>query len=96
MEACLREVAEETGIRLNASDVVTVLRRYTVWVPEYNLEVHKPIFTAETTVEEIRISDEHLAYKWVPLHKVESYLFWDSSKATFQKVKDFYQQRYYS
>ncbi|MCP4402553.1 MAG: NUDIX domain-containing protein [bacterium] len=92
MQACLREVVEETGIRLDVSDIVTVIRQYKVWVPEYNLEVRKPIFTVETSVEEIRISDEHLAYQWVPLHEVESWLFWDSSKATFQKVKAFYEQ----
>ena len=93
MQACLREVSEETGIRLNASDVMTVIRHYKVWVPEYSLEVRKPIFTAETSIEKVNISDEHLAYKWVSLHDVESWLFWDSSKATFQRVKAFYQKR---
>lgn len=93
MQACLREVLEETGIRLDVSNIATVLRQYKVWVPEYRLEVRKPIFTAETTVEEVSISDEHLAYQWVPFQEVESWLFWDSSKATFQKVKAFYEQR---
>ena len=94
MQACLREVLEETGIRLNASEIVTVLRQYKVWVPEYSLEVRKPIFTAETRVEDINISDEHLAYEWVPFHEVESWLFWNSSKNTFKKVKAFYKERY--
>ena len=89
MQACRREVLEETGVCLDASDIVTVVRQYRVWVPEYSLEVRKPIFTAETTVEDINISDEHLAYQWVPLHEVESWLFWDSSKATFQAVNAF-------
>lgn len=92
VDACIREVWEETGIRLCSSDIVTVLDDFRVYVPEYHLEVRKPIFTTETTCETITISDEHLTYRWAAPEDMESFLFWESNKLSFASVKAFYEQ----
>ncbi len=94
--ACLREVQEETGIIVSPSELVTVLEEYRVWIPEYQLEVRKPVFTVETELDEVFISDEHLDYQWVAPHEVKEWLYWDSNKATFAAAHAFYQQRYQS
>ena len=91
LHACLREVREETGIALNEADVIVIHDEVHVFVPEYNLEVRKPIFTAATNVSEIQVSDEHLAYQWVAPEAVPSMLFWESNKRTFADVQAFYQ-----
>ncbi|PIE32702.1 NUDIX pyrophosphatase [candidate division KSB3 bacterium] len=92
--ACLREVREETGIVLQPSELVTVIEEYRIWIPEYRLEVRKPVFTAETDLDEVFISDEHLAYQWVAPYDVKNWLYWDSSKATFEAVHSFYHECY--
>ena len=91
LHACLREVREETDIALNEADVIVIHDEVHVFVPEYNLEVRKPIFTAVTNVSEIQVSDEHLAYQWVAPEAVPSMLFWESNKRTFADVRAFYQ-----
>ena len=92
IEACIREVWEETGIRLHASNIVTVLDEFRVYVPEYHLEVRKPIFTAETTQETITISEEHLAYRWTWPEEMDTLLFWESNKHSFASIKAFYEK----
>ena len=86
----MREVLEETGLTIQSSEIVTVLDEFRVWVPEYTLDVRKPIFTVETAIEHITISDEHLSYQWVIPEDVTSFLFWDSNKTTFEAVNTFY------
>ncbi len=92
INACLREVWEETGIVLKPSKVHTVLKEFRVFVPEYKLEVRKPVFTAQTTMEQVLISDEHLAYQWVSPEHTKEFLFWESNKRSFDAVHAFYQQ----
>ncbi|MDY0095698.1 MAG: NUDIX domain-containing protein [Candidatus Vecturithrix sp.] len=92
IDACVREVREETGITLAPESIVTVLEEFRVVVPEYHLIVRKPIFTAETTIETITISDEHLAYCWAAPENVASLLFWESNKTSFGAVQEFYRQ----
>lgn len=90
LQACVREVREETGIVLATSDIVVIQEDFHVFVPEYDLEVRKPIFTATTAIERIAISDEHLAYQWVAPEQVPETLFWESNRISFAAVKAFY------
>ncbi|GAK58907.1 NUDIX hydrolase [Candidatus Vecturithrix granuli] len=94
IDACLREVREETGVVLQPENIVTVLEDFRVVVPEYHLIVRKPIFTAETAIDAITISDEHLAYCWIAPEIVTSLLFWESNKVSFQAVQKFYRQNF--
>ena len=90
VQACLREVFEETGLTLPPSALRLVLPEFRVAVPEYDAQVRKPVFTVETSMTQITISAEHRAYQWVMPDQVAGLLCWDSYRATFAAIRVLY------
>lgn len=89
MGACIREVEEESGILFTENDISLVIERFTVPVPQKNFLLVKPIYIAQTEVTDIRISEEHMDYKWALPGEVPDLLLWDSNRYTFSKVLEF-------
>ncbi len=88
-QACIREVSEESGILFTENDITVVLDRFTVHVPQKDFLLVKPIYIARTKNTEVRISEEHLDFKWTLPDEVPGLLLWDSNRYTFSKVLEF-------
>ena len=86
-EACLREVLEETGVKIDKSDIVKLLDTFKVY--REKMELHKTIFVAVLDRASITISDEHIDYKWEMPEMVEQMLLWGSNKTTFGIVMSY-------
>lgn len=84
--ACIREVEEETGILFGENDLIRVVDRFTIPVPQEDFLLVKPVFAVETTEYRVAISDEHVAHRWTKPDEVSALLHWDSNRHTFKLV----------
>lgn len=83
--AAVREVTEETGVRLTAEDLVAVATGVVVEVA-VDLRIDKTLFAARTGHDRVALSDEHVGYRWVPAEDVAGGLYWDSNRRTWDMV----------
>ena len=90
VQACIREVQEETGLLLNEKDLEMVCEKFIVQVPERNMEIHKPVYAVRIKTETIKLSKEHVDYIWAEPAIVPDLLLWESNKNSFRKVADTY------
>lgn len=86
VDACLREVREETGFVLAAKELELVIPEFSFCIPDAKIELRKPVYLARVFSEQVTFSAEHVAYCWFPSREVESKLHWDSNKESFRKV----------
>jgi dATP pyrophosphohydrolase len=84
--ACLREVAEETGVELTAEQLEVVIPEFSFCIPEARIELRKPIYLARIRSEKVVLSSEHIGYYWFDAKDVENQLHWDSNKESFRQV----------
>jgi dATP pyrophosphohydrolase len=84
--ACVREVEEETGVKLVPEELELVIPRFSFCVPGTRLEIRKPVYLARVYSEQVVISEEHIAYCWCDSTEVESRLYWDTSRESFRQV----------
>lgn len=84
--ACLREVEEETGVRLAADQLELVIPEFSFCIPEARLELHKPVYLARVHSEKVVISAEHVAYCWFDSAEVSERLHWESNRESFRRV----------
>lgn len=86
--ACIREVVEETGIKLNVEQIKELEYKLDVKLERQGLLVKKTIFVSKLLPQNthITISNEHDSFLWVELANVKQYLFWDSNIDTFNHV----------
>lgn len=84
--ACLREVAEETGVELEAEQLEVVIPEFSFCIPDARIELRKPIYLARVRSEKVVLSSEHIGYYWFDSKDVESQLHWDSNKESFRQV----------
>ncbi len=94
-ETVAREVKEETNI----SDLTFVpgFREKIFWF--YRKEgktIYKEaiFYLAETRAEEVRISFEHIDFKWLPYHEALNQLTFKNSKAVLQKANKFLKEKH--
>lgn len=85
-QACRREIFEETGLQFTLSDLFPV-GHSTVKIDE-DLTIQKSLFLVRTEKKEIRLSDEHVDFQWLPLNQVSSQLYWPSNQATFETIRE--------
>lgn len=87
LQACLREVAEETGLRLDSGNVKVVVDGFDVVINQ-SLTVRKVVYavqvseTSGTTLN----PDEHQDARWVPVSEVEGWLLWESNRETWKHI----------
>jgi dATP pyrophosphohydrolase len=86
VEACLREVQEETGVALSAERLEVVIPEFCFCIPEARIELRKPVYLARVRSEKVVLSSEHIGYYWFDAADVEGNLHWDSNKESFRHV----------
>ena len=88
IEACIREVKEETNLQINLQIVRDLNYEFEILIREDDLVIKKSLFMCRDLDPdlEIKISDEHDDFMWVKLEEVRNYLFWDSNKNTFKEL----------
>lgn len=94
VEACLREVEEETGVKLAAEMLETVIPEFCFCIPEARIELRKPVYLARVRSEKVVLSSEHIGYYWFDATDVESHLHWDSNKESFRQVLAFTRRQF--
>jgi dATP pyrophosphohydrolase len=85
LEACMREVVEETGLIINEQDLIGWQRTIRVNTPTLNIK--KSLFLGIINDSEVIISEEHDEYKWVSPKNISSSLYWDSNRETWGKIE---------
>ncbi|WP_028578332.1 NUDIX hydrolase [Desulfomicrobium escambiense] len=94
VEACLREVEEETGVKLAAEMLETVITEFCFCIPEARIELRKPVYLARVRSEKVVLSSEHIGYYWFDAVDVEGHLHWDSNKESFRQVLAFTRRQF--
>ncbi|MCP3926777.1 MAG: NUDIX domain-containing protein [Desulfobacterales bacterium] len=91
LEACIREVREESGLKIKTDDLNIVIDKIIFEIPEEDMELRRTIFIVYTTETEVILSDEHLSFKWESPENIYDKLLWNSNKTTFMKIKSLVQ-----
>lgn len=86
INACLREVEEETGVVLSPEQIEIVIPEFTFCIPEARIELRKPIYLARVRSDKVVLSSEHVGYYWFDTRDVDAHLHWDSNKESFRHV----------
>lgn len=86
VQACLREVEEETGVTLTAEQLEVVIPEFSFCIPDARIELRKPVYLARVRSEKVVLSSEHIGYYWFDAGDVESHLHWDSNRESFRQV----------
>lgn len=89
LDACVREVYEETGIQLAESAITKVIDHFVVPVPEKNFEIHKPVYLGLTRQERVVISEEHTGYRWCSSSEIIPRLLWESNRNSYEKINSY-------
>ena len=85
-EAAIRELKEETSlepVRMFVADYVS--RFYESHQDRINLV---PVFGIEVDSSEVKLSKEHVDYKWVDIYEALDTLVWRGQKESIQPVYD--------
>jgi len=89
-----REIKEETGI-----DDIKFIEGFKTWIKYFfkkdNQNIMKIVtfFLAETKQEDVKLSFEHIGYKWLPYEKAFERLTFKNAKEVLKKANDFLAQR---
>ena len=92
LEACMREVVEETGLIINEHDLIGWKEIIHVNLPTLN--IRKSLFLGVINDSEIIISEEHDEYKWASPKSISSSLYWDSNRETWEKIQTLIHSEY--
>jgi dATP pyrophosphohydrolase len=85
LEACLREVLEETGILLDAEEVREIANGIAVTITA-DLTINKTLFRARTDARSVTVSSEHDRHEWVAIEAVAKRLHWPSNRETWRMI----------
>jgi bis(5'-nucleosidyl)-tetraphosphatase len=91
-EAAVRETEEETGLTVDQLKIIEGFEEHVRWF--YRIEkqmVQKKVtyFLAETNVEDVKVSEEHIGAKWLSFENALNLLQYKNSKKMLQKAEDF-------
>lgn len=74
-QTALRELKEETGLIPDLFWTVPTLNHF--YEPESDQTHFIPAFAAKVSGDsEIKLNDEHVAFKWLPVGDIPSYIYW--------------------
>ncbi|MFJ9174946.1 NUDIX pyrophosphatase [Streptomyces sp. NPDC102360] len=86
-QAVLREISEETGLRLTLDDVREITTGLDVVISP-DLTVSKTLFLARTpTLDVVTNPDEHQDHQWTEPALVPEALYWDSNRETWAMIQ---------
>lgn len=86
LQACVREVQEETGILLGPEQVELVIPEFSFCIPNTRVELRKPVYLALVYEPEVILSPEHIDFGWFVKDQVNNHLHWDSNRQSFAQV----------
>lgn len=85
-EACVREIFEETGLKVRAGDLRRVPGHWEFDLPHQ--VIRKELFWVEVTEAAVRTApEEHDDWRWAPVSAVEGQLYWESNRRTWAAVQ---------
>jgi len=88
-QACIREVFEETGFRLQQNNLHCLRRNFRVSVDD-TFELDKHVFLYETPVFEVTLSpSEHENYQWASFADIADLLTYPSNQRTWVWAEEF-------
>ena len=92
-ETIKREVKEKTGIKNiklveNFKETIKYFFRH----EGKNVLKFVTFFLAETKIEEVKISQEHIGYKWLSYPEALNFLTFNNAKEILKKANDFLRQ----
>ena len=88
MEACLREVFEETGLFLQRRELKVLPTPVDVTLAADNRIIRKHVFIAKLSAgrHPVRLSKEHVGFNWTPVDLIKNKLRWESDKERWDMV----------
>ena len=87
LDACRREIREETGIDAPADRIESLDLDLEIPVPAAGWLVRKRVFIARLPEQPITLSPEHVDARWVPIGEVEAMLHWDTCRTACARVR---------
>ncbi|MGW2998737.1 NUDIX hydrolase [Streptomyces sp. NPDC001155] len=87
LQAALREIREETGLKLTESQLIEIAANLVVVIsPEET--IIKTLYAASTPDAKVITNPlEHQAHQWLPPAQVADVLFWGSNRDTWKLVR---------
>ncbi len=94
-EAAIREISEETGIKINSIIKLTSM----AYIPANAISERHRIYWAKNTyvipeyhfafecVSDIKLSNEHIGYEWLSYKDAMARLTWDSNKTALYELR---------
>ena len=82
-EACLREIQEETNLKIDELYSVPFVNSFYEWETD---SIHSiPVFLAITKESKVTMNDEHDKYEWLYIDEAISRLEWPGQKKGIEK-----------
>jgi len=93
-QAAAREIKEETGLDYGKGDIEFVdgFKEKTSWfyrLKGQNIFKQATYFLAEAKKKDVKLSEEHLEYKWLEFDAAVAQLTYDNSKSVLKKADEF-------
>ncbi len=91
--AAMREVEEETGLK-----DIKFIEGFKRWIKYFfrwegkNILKFVTFYLVETKTKEIKISEEHMDYKWLPYEQALNKLTFKNAKETLKKADGFFKK----
>ena len=90
IDTARREIAEETGLTdINFVEGFKSLIRYFFRFKGENILKFVTFYLAEAKMGEVKVSDEHLGYKWLPYQEALQQLKFKNAKDVLKKANEF-------
>jgi len=91
-DTALRELFEETGVsQIEIIDGFTAIEKYSFVSNEQPIDKEVTYFLARTQQKSVKLSWEHLQYKWLPFSKALEQLTFGTMKNLLRKAEAFLQ-----
>ncbi|MBX8631506.1 MAG: NUDIX pyrophosphatase [Thermoplasmata archaeon] len=85
LDALQREIEEETGIS-ELTYIIDLRVPFRYSKGEQNVEEHS--FGVQVNTKDVRLSNEHSAYSWLPYEEAMARLTWPNQKTSLQVLND--------
>jgi dihydroneopterin triphosphate diphosphatase len=88
-QTALREILEETNLKPNKLWVVPNVNSF--YSPEYNYISVIPVFAVQVKLNaKVKISDEHIEFKWASKEKAKKLLAWVGQRRSVEIINEYF------